>query len=248
MSRLPCASYLGTQAGRDLGQPDPAGDGHTVPPAVTVVDRLVAQRGECPVRKGCVGLLGLLHAQDVRLGVADPLLHPGEPGAQGVDVPGGDAHGRRLRLRSGSAADASTSTKSSSAWQASSPPHLARPVPLAGPGRHPAQGDLEVEPVAGDHLTTEPGVLDAAEQGQLAGEPRVGQDGAPHPAGPAPRPSARRGGWGDRGSARRRRLVTGELPAAPRPTGPVRRRRSSGHEEERVAVGQVVLGSHDCRG
>jgi hypothetical protein len=43
---------------------------------------LIPERGERPVRKGGICLLGLLHAEDVGLGVANPFLHPGKPGGK----------------------------------------------------------------------------------------------------------------------------------------------------------------------
>ena len=48
---------------------------------------------------------------------------------------------------------------------------------LAGPGRHPAQLDLELERVAGADLAAEAGAVEAAEQRQLAGEALVGEHG-----------------------------------------------------------------------
>ena len=74
-------------------------DGDAVPLPLPVVHRLVAQGLEAQVRERLVGELGLLQAQDVGLGVGEPLLDPLLACLQRVDVPGGDAHPATLPTR-----------------------------------------------------------------------------------------------------------------------------------------------------
>ena len=68
------------EPGPDVVDPDPAGDGHPVPPSLTVGDDVIAPRREVHRRKGVVGALGLLQAEDVGLELRDPGLRPGEVG------------------------------------------------------------------------------------------------------------------------------------------------------------------------
>ena len=82
-----------------VDHPDPTDDGHAVPLALAVVDRLVAELGEGGGREGGIGLLGLLQAEDVGPVGLDPGGDQGETGAQRVDVPGDQPHGARLRPR-----------------------------------------------------------------------------------------------------------------------------------------------------
>ena len=120
--------------------------------------------------------------------------------------------------------------------------------PLAGPGRHPAQGHLELEQVTGDHLATEPGPLDPAEQRELAGD----LAGSARTATPPSWASASTISTpGKRGPAREvpgeEGLLAGQPPIAGGRLAGLDRQ-ELGDEEERVAMGQVVLGSHDWRG
>jgi hypothetical protein len=47
---------------------------------------------------------------------------------------------------------------------------------LARPRRHAAEFDLQDQFVPGNHLSTEPGTVQPAEERQLAGEPFIGED------------------------------------------------------------------------
>ena len=78
-----------------VDQPDPGDHGHAVPPALAVVGRVVAQGLEPVVGEGLVGHLRLLEAEDIGADGVHPGLYPVDPGLQGVDVPGDDAHQRR---------------------------------------------------------------------------------------------------------------------------------------------------------
>ncbi len=118
---------------------------------------------------------------------------------------------------------------------------------LAGPGRHPAQRHLEVEQVARDHLAAEPGPLDPAEQRELAGEGRVGQHGHPAQLGQGldHEHPGRVGRPGKCPAKKASSPVSCQLPVADWPGSTAS---ELGDEEEGVAMGQVVLGSHDRRG
>ena len=127
-------------------------DGDAVPLALAVVHRLVSQRGERQVREGLVGELGLLQAEHVGAGVAEPLLDANLSGLQRVDVPGRDPHPEdttyplssplSTRWCSRSASSASRSIRSAGATATR---HFGR-RPQAG-GAHPA---LEHGPLAED--------------------------------------------------------------------------------------------------
>ena len=80
------------EAARDVVDTDARQDGDAVPLALTVVHRVVAEGRERELREALVGELGLLQAQDVGLGVPEPLLDARQAGLQRVDVPGGDPH------------------------------------------------------------------------------------------------------------------------------------------------------------
>ncbi len=58
-----------------------------------------------------------------------------------------------------------------------SAPDVGRSVTLAGPGRHPFEGHLELEGIAGDHLAPEARPLDPPEERQLAGITRIEENG-----------------------------------------------------------------------
>ena len=90
------------EARHDVVEADPAQDGDAVPPALAVVRGLVARAAKASAGKARVGQLRLLQADDVGLALGQPLLHPLEPGVEGVDVPGREAHGDR-RYRSAEA-------------------------------------------------------------------------------------------------------------------------------------------------
>ena len=237
---------LGPEAPGHVVEADPAEDGHAVPAPVAVVRRLVAERGERRRGEGRVGQLGLLQAQDVRLGRTS--IHSSTRGRRAFsELTFQVAMRTGVPVSARSRSSASTMTKSRSASQASSPPTVARPVPLPARADSRPERHLELEHVAGDHLATEPGPVDAAEQGQLAGEPVVGQHGDAaelgqrldheHPgqgraAGEVP---------GEEG------LVAGELPPPPGRLAGLDGIQL-GDEEKRVPVRQIVLGSHDRRG
>src|SRR5581483_5673718 len=80
------------EAGDDVVEADAAEDRHTVPLPLSAVRRLVAEGGERHRREVGVGQLGLLQAQHVGLGVAEPLLDARHALVQRVDVPGRDPH------------------------------------------------------------------------------------------------------------------------------------------------------------
>ena len=77
-------------------KPSAARDGHAVPATLTVVEELVAGDAEGKLRDVAVGQLRLLQEQDIRRSPLEPPLDGLEAGAQRVDVPGRDAHRRRL--------------------------------------------------------------------------------------------------------------------------------------------------------
>ena len=83
------------EVGDDIVEPDTRQDRHPVPLPLPVVRRLVAERLERQRREGVVGELGLLHAHDVGLDLAQPLLDPLEPHPQRVHVPGDESHQER---------------------------------------------------------------------------------------------------------------------------------------------------------
>ena len=140
----------------DVVETDPAGDGHPVPAAVAVGRRFVAEGREGHGRKGGVGQLGLLHAQDIGSGVLDPFLHPRQTGVERVHVPGGDAHG----LLESSGRPAVSCPRSSRVHDDEKEVDLAGQGPadggptVTGPGprREPTEMDLEIEDLAGGHL------------------------------------------------------------------------------------------------
>ena len=118
---------------------------------------------------------------------------------------------------------ASTSTKRSSASQANCTVHGGPTGSLAGPSRHAAQRDLEIEPLTGDDLATEPGPLDATEQRQLAGVGRVGQHRHSPQLGQCFHHQHPRKGRPSGKVAGEEGLLTGQLPTSRRPTDRARR-------------------------
>ena len=80
------------QTARDVGEADPGDDRDTVPPAVAVQGDLVAERFDLRRGNAVIGDLGLLQAHDVGRGVLEPVEQSRQPGGDGVDVPGSDAH------------------------------------------------------------------------------------------------------------------------------------------------------------
>ena len=109
-------------------------NGHAVPLARAMVHRFVTKGGKGHVREGGIAQFGLLEAQDIRLGVGNPLQGPLHADLQGIDVPGGDAH-RQLRWAdAGPAGHADpeggmTTTWNSSARRPSSRPAAPAPAP-----------------------------------------------------------------------------------------------------------------------
>ncbi len=141
----------------------------------------------------------------------------------------------------------STSTKRSSAWQATRRRPWPVPVPL------PARADIR--PRVTSSSSRSPGTTWRRNRarsmppnsGQLAGEAGIGQDG--HAAQLGQRLDHQHPGKGRPAGevTGEERLVAGQLPTAGgRLTG--LDGSQLGHEEERIAVRQVVFGSHDCRG
>src|SRR5437879_4522907 len=90
-------SALGDAASQARGRavPEPL----RVPPRRAVRRRVVAKRGQICARELAVSELGLLQAQDVRTGQGHPLENAGDPGRQGVDVPGGESQLWRIWRR-----------------------------------------------------------------------------------------------------------------------------------------------------
>ena len=149
-----------------------------------------------------------------------------------LHVPGGDAHGP-----GGTGVDQDEEQLGLAGQLAA---HRWPAGALTGPGRHPAEGHLELEQVAGDHLPPEPGLLDAAEQRELAGKARVGQHGHPAQLGQGLDHEHPGQGGAPREVTGEERLVTGQLPAPRWPTGRVSRIEQLGDEEERRPMGQDV--------
>ena len=58
-----------------------------------MVGHLVAEVLEPVVGELVLAGLGLLEGEDVDVAADEPVGHAVDPGADGVDVPGGDAHG-----------------------------------------------------------------------------------------------------------------------------------------------------------
>ena len=102
------------------------------------------------------------HDQQLRLRRAQ--RQPGFPSARAVTA------GRRQAV---------TMTNSMLAWQATWPPTRAVPWPRPGARPQLVELDLELEGVARADLAAEPGLVDPAEQRQLARVPLVGQQGDP---------------------------------------------------------------------
>ena len=82
-------------------QARPGGDGHPVPLRGTHVRHLVAGGLEEQGGKLIVPAFGLLHGQDVDVAAPQPREHPVGAGADGVDVPGRQAHDCRGYPRRG---------------------------------------------------------------------------------------------------------------------------------------------------
>ena len=82
-----------TEPAVDVLEADPAQHGDAVPAAVAVVRGLVAERRRTPARgNAVVGLLGLLHAQNIGLVRVDPVEDPRHASGERVDVPSRQAH------------------------------------------------------------------------------------------------------------------------------------------------------------
>src|ERR1700722_11688498 len=77
----------------DVREADLREDGDAIPSAVTVEGELVAEGLDLRARKGSVGDLRFLQAEYVRLRRLEPAYETREPCDDGVDVPGGQAHG-----------------------------------------------------------------------------------------------------------------------------------------------------------
>ena len=121
------------EPGPGVDQPHPGDHCHTVPATLPVVGRLVPEGLEGPMGEGLVGHLGLLEAEHVGLGDGDPGLHPGQAGFEGVDVPGGDAHGPLRVAPAGQPRGKPTRTASSvRAWAGSNTLMVAIPMARAG--------------------------------------------------------------------------------------------------------------------
>ena len=139
-------------------------------------------------------------------------------------------------------------TKSRSASQASWPPTVARPRPV------PARADRRPSVTSrsrtspGHHLAAEAGLVDAAEERELAGEALVGEHRDPPELGQGLDHQHPGQGGAAREVPGEEGLVTAQVPAAP---GALSRLELGDlvHQEERGPVGQDVLGSqHGRRG
>src|SRR5690606_15970624 len=84
------------EADRDVLDGQPGDDRDPVPLAHAVVRHLVPGHLEGQVRELVVAALRLLDRQDVGAGAVEERQDAVEAGTDGVDVPGGQAHGRRL--------------------------------------------------------------------------------------------------------------------------------------------------------
>ena len=82
---------LAVEADLDVVEADPRGDRHAVPLVEADVGDLVAQRRERHGGELGVGALGLLHGQHVDVGAGQPVDDAVHPGADRVDVPGGQS-------------------------------------------------------------------------------------------------------------------------------------------------------------
>ncbi len=158
------------EPGGDVGDAGAGQDRHAVPLPGPVVHRVVPEALEGQLRERVVGELGLLEAQDVGLGVLQPLLDPGEAGLQRVDVPGGEAHSileptrRRRRGSPGSRPGASPARTRGRRRRTSSRRSSSGPVPDAARQLRRQRGDVGV--VAEERA--EPGALGGVELGAEA--------------------------------------------------------------------------------
>jgi len=89
---LPLVTGLAGKAQADVLQADGGQQGHPVPPALAVRGDLVAQRLDLGRGEQGRGGLDLLQADDVRLGLRQPLEQPGQPGLDRVHVPRRQPH------------------------------------------------------------------------------------------------------------------------------------------------------------
>ena len=113
----------------------------------------------------------------------------------------------------------------------------------AGPGRQPSHPDLEIEDLAGRHLTSEPRLVDTAEQRQPPGETGIGQNGDPPQLGQRlHHENAGQGGPtgevpGEEG------FLTGQMPTTTRPLTGLELHHLVDEQKWR-AMGKKVLGAH----
>ena len=82
------------EADLDVVEADARGDGDAVPLAEAVMGHLVAEGLEPLERELVLAGLGLLDREDVDVTALEPGGDAVDAGADGVDVPGGDAHSR----------------------------------------------------------------------------------------------------------------------------------------------------------
>ena len=92
-STAPVEVRLAGQPAADVGQPDPGQDAHPVPPAAAQVRRLVAELCQLgrPARTARWPWSPAPAARRVG-GQLQPAQQPGQPGLDGIEVPGRDAH------------------------------------------------------------------------------------------------------------------------------------------------------------
>ena len=191
---------LAVEADLDLLEPDPAEDRDAVP-LVQAGDRgVVAQRLQAHQRQLVLARLGLLQREHVDVVPLQQRLDPVDPGAQGVDVPGGDPHPpqpserRRHGVQRCGGPEAGASSRSSSSPSGASPsPSSAAPSPPP-PGRTPTgSAATPVTRPASGSASSSPGSAPCwcwcrswawgAKLGREAWPPR--RDGAGEFAGPA---------------------------------------------------------------
>jgi hypothetical protein len=121
--------------------------------------------------------------------------------------------------------------------------HRCPPASFSGAGRKAAEGHLEIEALAGEHLSAETRLLDASEERELARESIVGQNGDAAQLGQSFDHEDTGEGGTSRKVAGEECFIAGQLPLS---GGRLTRfqREDVGDEEEGGAMGQVVLGSH----
>jgi hypothetical protein len=92
-------SGLFVEASFNILQTEPGDDRHTIPLAKTPGGDLVTKSPESLRREIFIPAFGLLHRQDIDLAAVEIGQHPVQPGPDGIDVPGGQAHQASAEIR-----------------------------------------------------------------------------------------------------------------------------------------------------